>query len=309
MCLVGFTGEFCENNVTAGGDWNSSGVSNGPEWNLFDQIQQGKFDFDEYMQNEYGNVSEPSGDDLQKQSIVSSNMLEGQFNVSYDEFVTRLVDELWVDINKEGMYLFMYNFSQVFNESNVPGALDLLRFYSRYVLFNLDTQVGQLEQALDSLVAGFGNSSIKLNAIQNVESIHDSVRTGFVRGWNGGKKIAVVDVLPQPIEVHQHVLNRTEYLSAIKKDLNRTVCGTNKLFNSYIAPAEKYTVEQTNKFLEKLHNYTVSNWNMMIDYGFKYFTYKLSGNPIVSAPGIDGNQRTTVVVKRTSESVFQVHEF
>jgi hypothetical protein len=309
-------------------------MSSVDEWSLYDQIQAGKFNFDAYMADEYGNISSSSIDggnesalpfsggngekkknfsfsDGAGQQQQSPNMLDNKlYNVTYDEFVTRFVDQLWMNINKEGMYLYMYNFSGVFNESNVPGALDRIRFYARYQLFNFDTRIGQLEKSLDWLVGQFGNSSIKMNAIANVESVHsDNSNNNNSGGGVQGTKAAIVTSL-QPVEVHDHVLNRTGYLTVIKNEFNRTLCRAKKLYTAYIVPAEKYTAEQTSSFLEKMRNATVSNWNMIVDYGFKYFTYKLSGNKVISVAPVQaggGVERVTVMVKRTSDSIFQVN--
>ena len=263
--MIGFDGEFCENQP-----------AKSPT--LFSEILNGSFSLNNYLHDEFANATQ---EDAKRSAQVKPNIIESAANVSYDEFVVRLVDQLWMDINREGSFLYMYNFEQVFNESNVPEMLKRICFYARHVQFNIDTYIGSMEQALSELASQLGNTSIRLNAIQNLE---------IGMGSNDS------------IEVNAHDLNRTGVIAAIKTDLNRTSCRAKKLYNYYVSPNVVngseivYTEAQVASFLDKMHNATVSNWNMVVEYGFKYFTHKISGNKVV-------------VKKRQVDGEFQVIVF
>lgn len=264
---MGFSGKACNVSI------------NNANSTLWVQIISGSFNLTQYLHDEYMNgnktvfnvsMFEP---ELQNMLDIAPKVV----NVSYDEFVVRVVDQIWSEINPEGAYLLSVDFGKVINQSDAGMNLQKIRFYSKHVMSNFESRMSRIEQALDALASRLINSSIKLNAIQSLETSVKILPASEQQ-----------HVKPQEaIEVHPHVLVKNELLDAIRADLNKTVCKTNHLYKKYVnkivngsQTMANFTQEQAHQYMEKLHNSTVTNWNMVIEYGHKFFTYLVSGNQV-----------------------------
>jgi hypothetical protein len=281
ICLVDFAGDKCETKVQ-----NHNQVS------LFDQVMNGKFDVAQYVCQ----FSDSKMiDDLE-------NNLEVAMNVSYEEFVAKFVNDLWSEVNKEGWWLNSFEFVSLWNQNmtsyELTSLTQKLKFYSRVVYMSFETRVEDLERVLDHFVDKYQNTSMKLNAIKNIERAHGSE----------------IEDSTSPIEVHNHTLVKSNFYSQIKQQFNTTYLKMKKLYKRQVdrlvhnETHSNYTHEQIEHFFQQLQNSTLLNWQSVVAYGSEYLSYKLSGNQVVMSGERD--ERWSLpgfVSKRSLITIFQVY--
>jgi hypothetical protein len=163
---------------------------------------------------------------------------------------------------------------------------------------SFETRVEDLERVLDHFVDKYQNTSMKLNAIKNIERAHGSE----------------IEDSTSPIEVHNHTLVKSNFYSQIKQQFNTTYLKMKKLYKRQVdrlvhnETHSNYTHEQIEHFFQQLQNSTLLNWQSVVAYGSEYLSYKLSGNQVVMSGERD--ERWSLpgfVSKRSLITIFQVY--
>jgi hypothetical protein len=171
---------------------------------------------------------------------------------NYDIYLTEIVERLWIEINPEN--LFIKNFDSLITNQSDSWYQNFYN-YTKQAARNFKNSSLILENALFEL------SNTLLN-----DSIEDKVL--FFRRNSTYNQVLINNQMVKKF-------NQTQFKSEILNEMNNVVNLAHKLvkfYNSFRGHFFKSTNNKTD-ILESIKKSTKKSWNMIISYGFLFFTY------------------------------------
>jgi hypothetical protein len=178
---------------------------------------------------------------------------------NYDTYLTDIVERLWIEINPEN--LFIKNFDS-FKPNQSDSWYQNFYNYTKQAARNFKNSSLILENALLELS----------NSLLN-DSIEDKIL--FFRGNSTYNHVLINNQMIKKF-------NQTQFKIEILNEMNNIVNLAHKLFKFYNSFRGHFFKSTNNKtdILESIKKSTKKSWNMIISYGFLFFTYHVENREL-----------------------------
>jgi hypothetical protein len=191
-------------------------------------------------------------------------------NASYDKLLVKLVGDLWKELSPEAGYLKNFDYNSIFNDkANAGYTIEKLRFYNRYFNRVFDRNFSRLRKVLKALKISFKKSSSYKEMRSNANL--------FVENWlASNNSFKVFDSNGQ--KVKNETKTTLSLLSKINGNFDRK---------------KDYNL----KSLNLIQHSMITQWDLMIDYGFWYLTNALT-YPTYRAKHFKGMKKQKVQIEK-----------